>query len=128
VILLDTHAWLWLAGDTSYLSKRAASRIRSSTRLGVCTISIWEIAMLVGRGRLKFDRDLEGWFGQATTLDRLEMIPLSPTIGMRLAEMGRGFHGDPADRIIAATALTLGVNLVTQDEKLRAYKPLTCIW
>jgi PIN domain nuclease of toxin-antitoxin system len=128
VILLDTHAWVWFANESAKLSRKAIGRIRNAGRIAVCTISYWEIARLVSRGNLTFDRDLEEWFEQASSLPRVEITPMSPTIGARLAQIGDDFHGDPADRIIAATAMTHRVELITRDEKLHAYTPLRCVW
>lgn len=128
MILLDTHAWVWFAGESDRLSRKAAARIRNASRIGVCTISIWEVAMLYERGQVKFDRDLEQWLTQASSLPDLELCAISPAIGRHIYELGQDFHGDPADRIVAATALALGAELVTKDERMHAFKPLRCVW
>lgn len=128
MILLDTHAWVWFAGESGGLSRKAAARIRNASRIGVCTISIWEVSMLHERGQVKFDRELEEWLTQAAALEGLELVPMTPAIGRHIYELGRGFHGDPADRIIAATALALDADLVTKDERMHACKALRCVW
>jgi len=128
MIILDTHAWVWFATESASLSRKAAGRIRNAARIGVCTISFWEVAMLYSREQIKFDRDLEEWLAQAAALPGIEMIPMTPAVGARIAEFGDDFHGDPADRIIAATALAADSELVTKDERLRACKALRCVW
>jgi PIN domain nuclease of toxin-antitoxin system len=66
------------------------------------------------------------WVDGALEEDRLELLPLTPAV----ATLGSGLelHGDPGDRIIAATALLTGAALVTKDEKLQGYGPLKTVW
>jgi PIN domain nuclease of toxin-antitoxin system len=128
LILLDTHVWVWVATESDKLSRRAAGRIRNAGRIGVCTISYWEVAMLFSRGRVNLDRSLEEWLEQASSLPGIELIPLSPAIAVTIAELGEGMHGDPAGRIIAATALTHRAALITKDERMHEFKGLDCVW
>jgi PIN domain nuclease of toxin-antitoxin system len=128
MILLDTHVWIWLAADKQKLSRKAARRIAGASRLGLCTISLWEAAMLLQHGRLRVDRDLEEWLEQAAALPNLELFPISPAIATSVHSLGKDFHGDPADRIIAATAITHRATVITKDERLQSCERLTCVW
>ncbi len=84
--------------------------------------------MLVSKGRLQLDRDVLLWIRQALALPRVTLIPLSPEIAVTSTTLGPGFPGDPADRILAATALRLRTPLVTRDRRLRSLKTLSTIW
>jgi PIN domain nuclease of toxin-antitoxin system len=110
--VLDTHAWVWMSAGAPEVSKAATFRGRAV----VSAISVWEVAMLVQKGRLDLAPDVDTWI--SNNLKRpVELEPLSPSIciaNSRLAE----FHGDPADRLILATALTLGLPLITADKKI----------
>ncbi|MDI7267202.1 MAG: type II toxin-antitoxin system VapC family toxin [Myxococcota bacterium] len=128
MIVLDTHAWVWWAADDAALSAGARSAIRSARGLGVCTISLWEVAMLVARGRLRFDRDVLAWLEQALALPRVELLPVTPEIAVVATRLAPGFPEDPADRIIAATALCHRAPLVTKDAQLRRHRELGTCW
>ena len=65
VILLDTHAWVWHVAEPEKLSERAAAAIEESDRIAVSAISCWEVATLVSKGRLAFDRPTRDWLLQA---------------------------------------------------------------
>lgn len=95
-------------------------RIESARRILVPAISPWELAMLVAKRRLELDRPVIRWIGQALALPRVELAALTPAIAVRAAGLGAGFSGDPADRLIVATALEAGAPLFTRDASLRA--------
>jgi PIN domain nuclease of toxin-antitoxin system len=126
-LLLDTHAWIWWASESPKLSRRARTAAAKAARLGVSAISCWEVAMLVKKGRLELDRDVETWISQALALPRVELVAISPAIAVAAASFDR-FHGDPADRLIAASALAEGARLVTRDEGIRGAGVVDCLW
>ena len=84
--------------------------------------------MLVAKGRLVFDRDVEVWMELALRLPGIQLVHLSPRIAVRSARLEEGFLGDPADNIIVATALEYGCPIVSKDQKIRRYRPVRVIW
>ena len=128
MIVLDTHAWVWWATSSPNLSKRAARAIHAARTVYVSAISCWEVAMLVAKGRLVFDRDVAVWLDLALKLPGVELVALSPRIAVRSVKLEEGFLGDPADRIIVATALEYGCTIVSKDERIRTYPHVRVIW
>ena len=119
MILLDTHVLVWLDEGSPRLGKRARKTIDKSfeeSEVMVSAISFWEIAMLVRKNRLRLETDLAVWRDE---LIRLGLVELEVTgdIGIKAAGL-TPFHGDPADRFIAATALQHSLTLVTADKRL----------
>ena len=128
MILLDTHAWIWWATGSSQLSAKASKAIRTSDTIYVNAISCWEVGMLVAKKRLELDRDVEIWVDQALKLPKIQLIPLSPTIALKSTRLEGEFHGDPADRIIVATAREYGCPILSKDKRIRAFPGLKVIW
>lgn len=126
--LLDTHVWIWWVADRARLSRKAAHAIELAKRLAICDVSLWEAAMLIAKGRLLVDRDPREWLEQASAAPRLEVVPIRPIIAVRSTQLGHAFHGDPADRLIVATALVEGAPLVTKDERIRGWTAVQTIW
>jgi PIN domain nuclease of toxin-antitoxin system len=127
MIVLDTHAWLWWHAEPGKLSRRAREAIDGAERIIVSTISCWELAMLVGRERIKLDRDVKAWVGQALARERCVSAHLTEDIAIAAGSLA-GFVGDPADRIIYATATAVDARLVTRDRALRAYDRGRAVW
>ena len=128
MIVLDTHAWIWFASARKKLSTSAASACEDAKLLLVSAISVWEVAMLVSKGRIGFDRDVERWIQEALALPKVRLEPLTPGISVLSTRLPGSFHGDPADRIIAATALDHCAALVTKDVALRRYRHVRTVW
>jgi PIN domain nuclease of toxin-antitoxin system len=131
LIVLDTHAlvwWLTQAPGLSPAAKRAIGRNAGSGEIVVSAISILEIATAVRRGRLQFSVPLDQWLADTRSLPELRVEPVSAEIAALAGSMPEPMHGDPADRLIAATATLLGAALVTGDERLRAVPGLKTIW
>ena len=121
MILLDTHALLWLrAGDPSLGSATRAEiqQAWENDDLALSAISFWEIAVLRDRGRIQHPDDVALWRREQLGQGMVE-IPVDGEIGIRAATMV-DFHADPADRIIVATARG-GHRLVTADERILAW-------
>ena len=127
MIVLDTHAWIWWTADPGRLSARARHAIEQATAVGVAAISCWEVAMLVDKARLELDRDVLVWVKQALAQPRCAFLPLTAEIAVAAARLGDE-GGDPADRLIAATAISRHVPLVTKDQRLRRSTVLQTIW
>ena len=110
--VFDTHVWVWsAAGDPR------AEKIRAFAGTAVVSaISQWEVSMLAMKGRLTLKPDEETWFS-ANLAPPVSLAPLSAEISRTSCRLP-DFHGDPADRMIVATALTMGLPLVTADEKI----------
>jgi PIN domain nuclease of toxin-antitoxin system len=84
--------------------------------------------MLVTRGRIAFDRDVAEWVKIALALPKVWLAPVLPEIALVAAALGGGFPGDPADRLIAATAQHHRAALVTKDRRIRNSRALSVIW
>lgn len=131
MIVLDTHALLWWVNDPVALSKPAKMAIDeavNSRSVHASFISSWEIAMLVERGRLRLTLDVRDWLCRCEALPFLTFVPVSNAIAVESVRLPDFPHADPADRIIASTALSLGAHLVTKDDKLRNYPHVKTIW
>ena len=128
MIVLDTHAWIWLAADAKRIPAAARHAIDAADRVGVCAISLWEVAMLVAKGRLEFDRDTRTWLQQALALPRVELLPLTPELAVESAGLPATFPGDPADRLIVAAARLERAVLVTRDARIRGADAVKTVW
>jgi len=124
LILLDTHAWIWLLNGSERLGPKARKAIhRSLTEEAVLVsaISPWEVAMLVSKGRIVLDRDVGEWVETALSLPGIRLEPISPAVAVASTRLPGTIHSDPADRMIAATARHLGSTLITADQLLLDY-------
>jgi PIN domain nuclease of toxin-antitoxin system len=131
VIVLDTHALIWWADAGSKLSKKAAQAAKAESRrreMVASAVSVFEVVTLERRGRLEFKIPVTEWLANLRKLPELTFHPITDEIAERAGALGEVFPGDPADRLIAATALVLGVPLITQDTKLRAIPSLSTVW
>ena len=119
MLVLDTHVLVWLDEGNPRLGTNALQTINralASGQLGVASISFWEIAMLVRKKRLDIQIELDVWRIELLQKGLLE-IPLQGSIALRAGQL-QAFHGDPADRMIVATALENSAILVTADKKI----------
>lgn len=132
MILLDTHALIWWVSEPSRIPEKARRRIDAAVDAGalvaVSAISVWEVAMLVSRDRLTFTMSAEQWISHVEALPFLTFLPVDNRIAMRSVHLVDFPNRDPADRIIAATALGVDATVVTADARLRAYAPLKSVW
>ncbi|MGV3625276.1 MAG: type II toxin-antitoxin system VapC family toxin [Archangium sp.] len=128
VVLLDTHALLWLVDGSKALSRAAARAIERASRLLIADITLREIAWLHEHGRVELDSEPEDWLTRVISCFDLEVVPISPAIAQRSTRIAQQFHGDPADQLIAATAIELDIPLVTADTKLRKSNALRTVW
>lgn len=116
-IILDTHALLWWLGGSDRLSSAASDAIESAAAVAVSSVTFWEVGMLVAKGRVALDRPVVGWTHDLVASGEVADVAVDATIAARAAAL-EGFHGDPADRMIAATAIQLDALLVTTDRAL----------
>lgn len=127
MIVLDTHAWIWWASEPRRLGRRGRAAIEAADRVGVPAVCCFEVAAAIARGRITVDRAPLEWLQQALSLPRVELIPLTPPIAVKATQLG-AFHGDPADRLIVATAAVHAGTLVSRDRHIRAYAGVTSVW
>lgn len=121
MILLDTHVLVWLDEANPRLGRTAIEEIDAQFQAGdaaVSAISFWEVGTLVRKGRIRLDMELFAW-RQDFLGHGLVEFPVTGEIGVRAAGLA-GFHGDPADRLIAATALRHSAMLLTADKRILA--------
>ncbi len=129
--LLDTHAFVWWLAQPSKLSAAARRAIEQGKRQGqlsVSAMSVFELTTLVRRGRLDLSVEVGEWLEAARSLPELTFLPITGEIGQVAGSFGDVVRGDPADRIIAATALVHGARLVSADEKLSTVPSLDVVW
>jgi PIN domain nuclease of toxin-antitoxin system len=122
VLLLDTHALVWLVLDSPRLGKLA--RRRAARGAHVSAITFWELEMLAEAGRLRLGTTIAEARDVVLRTNVTE-VPIDGVIAMTAARLG--MHGDPGDRFIVATALTHGATLMTADEKIRSMKSLRTV-
>jgi PIN domain nuclease of toxin-antitoxin system len=129
MILLDTHALIWAVADRKRLSKAATAAIvkaQGEDGIALAAISLWELAMLVERGRVQAYGTVDASVRLLT--EGVIIRPITAEIAALAAQFPSDYPRDPADRLIGATAKAEGIPLVTRDEKLRASPVLETIW
>ena len=130
MIVLDTHIWIWWIASPDKLSPTAIQAIENEiphNGLRISSISAWEVAMLVSRGRLELTMDAAAWIARSESLPFIRFIPIDNRIALRAVSLPASAPSDPADRIIAATALTLGTPIVTMDKRMGTIENLRII-
>jgi len=124
-LLLDTHVWLWwLTGDAPRFIEGARSLLQRACDGGdllVSDISYWEVAMKAGKGKLRLPMDAADWLDRAADTAGFRSCPVSREVLLQSTRLAGNVHGDPADRMLMATAQLLGVPLVTADKAIIAY-------
>ncbi|MBS0616584.1 MAG: type II toxin-antitoxin system VapC family toxin [Spirochaetes bacterium] len=125
MILLDTHIWVWLIAGSDKLRKSGLlgeilTHAKSST-IRIAAISMWEVAMLEAKKRLSFSESTQQWLEHASAAPGLAVEPITPKIAFESANLPGIFHGDPADRLIVATARVSNLSLCTVDENILRY-------
>ena len=129
-ILLDTHVLLWWKADRRRLSVAARRHIDDAAELLISPMTFWEIAMLVGKERIALDRPTSSWSHDVLAEARVSLAPLTAEIAVTAGGL-RPFPGDPVDRILTATAVELGVPILTKDARIRSQargNSLRAVW
>ncbi len=116
--LLDTNTWIRFFSDPNALSDVATESLAEEGLLALSTISLVEVTQKAATGKLTFRVSLAKWMETALPPHRIELLSISPDIAREAHSLGDAFHGDPADRIITATARVHGLTVVTADKKL----------
>ncbi|MEW5818373.1 MAG: type II toxin-antitoxin system VapC family toxin [Spirochaetota bacterium] len=124
-VLLDTHIWIWLLEGSPHLENAELLSIVNQAAhnglLRVSAISMWEVGMLEAKGRIRFSISCLEWVRRALSVPGMRLEPLTPEIAVESSRLPGNFHGDPANRIIIATARHIQALLITRDERIKMY-------
>ncbi len=127
-VVLDTHVWIWLMeGVAGELGRHTVGLIDEASRRGrvlVSPISMWEAGMLESKGRVRFSMELRAWVRKALAAPGVHVANLTPEVALDAARLPAPVHGDPADRMLIATARLAGASLVTRDAAILEYARL----
>jgi len=130
MILVDTHVVVFLALDADRISRKATASIKDARRdgggLAISDITLFELAMLVSKGKIRLDMSLESFLQEIEA--RFVVLPISARICVRAIGLPAHYPRDPADRMIGATALVEGLTLLTADRAIHRSKALRAIW
>jgi PIN domain nuclease of toxin-antitoxin system len=129
-VILDTHIWVWWLLPSSPLPDRermALDRIATDNGILVPAICLWEAQMLHRKKRIELPVPFATWLRRATAADMLNVLPLNADTVIAVDDLPAGFHGDPADRMIVATARVHDLSLATHDDAIRKSR-LVKIW
>jgi PIN domain nuclease of toxin-antitoxin system len=129
VIVLDPHALLWWALDPGKLSPAAAATVREMEQRGgfASSISLWELGTKIQRGKLELGISIEEFARRIERTAIVQVLAVDTATWLRSVELVWD-HRDPADRVIVATSVLLGVPLVTADNEIHRFGGVTCIW
>jgi len=128
VIVIDTHTFVWWRDENENLSRRAKHAIESAGRILVPTACCFELATLERRGRIRLDRGVVAWIRAALAAPGVEAFPVTSDIATEAGRLPDTFPGDPVDRIVYATAVSLQTPIVTRDRRITEHDPARVIW
>ena len=129
-VLLDTHMWIWWLTPESPLTSRerqALDRAAEDRELCLAAISLWEAQVLHAKKRIELPVPFSEWISNAADARMLMLLPLDIDVVIAADSLPLGFHGDPADRLIVATARAHAMALATHDSMIRKSRAVT-LW
>jgi len=122
-VLLDSHVWIWWVTGQKDLAPAKRARLDGLAEAGtppfLSAISLWEAQMLYRKNRLTLEIDFPVWLTEASDPMVVQVLPIDTSVILTLDKLPDRFHGDPADRIIVATAEAHGMALMTDDKAIR---------
>lgn len=119
--LLDTHIWLRYQGISGDVRKAALPILHEAAAAGllyVSVISIWELALLVKRGKISLNTSVDRWTQAALSMQGINLLSFTPEIAIESVHLPDSVHKDPADRILIASARVERLTLVTRDDEI----------
>lgn len=125
-VLLDTHVVQWWSAEPERLSPAAGATVAAADELAVAAITWFELAWLARRGRIVVEIPVRSWLEQLSL--QVRTLGLTAAIADTAAGLPTDFPGDPADRLVYATAVEHGVRLVTKDARLRDRPGSITVW
>jgi PIN domain nuclease of toxin-antitoxin system len=127
-LILDTHALVWAAENSTQLGKNAKEALTGLGRddIGVSALSLLELAMLVSKGRLQVS-NADGAKAIGNLASRVTVVPLDAETAWEAMTLDLP-QSDPFDRVIVATAKRLNMPLVTKDRQIRKARLVTTLW
>ncbi|MBI5186155.1 MAG: type II toxin-antitoxin system VapC family toxin [Nitrospinae bacterium] len=128
--ILDTHAWFWAMESPEKIPKRSLDILKNEENFpfGLSTISLWELAKLVEKGRITLSIPLAEWIAQALPPEFIEVIPITPQVAIGSTQLPGPFHTDPADQLIVSTTRSQDAVLITADKQIHKYGHVKTIW
>jgi len=130
IALLDTHVLLWWFEQPKHLSpaqRRVLNKAGEARAVGVSDVTLWEVALLLERDRIRLAMPLDEWLARATAAPLVERCGMSPSIAREMIDLTGTRDWDPADRVLVATARVLGVPLLTSDSRIIDSRLVTTI-
>lgn len=128
LLLLDTHVWVWaVLGETARVGREVPNLISAAVqtrRVRVSAVSVWEAGRAITRGRLPIRGTWDEWLSFAVAAYGGTIYPVDRAVAAASVQLPALDHGDPADRLLIATARLMGARLATADEKIIAYGEL----
>lgn len=122
MVLLDTHIWIWWLFADSRLTaeeRLELDRLASNHEVAISAISVWEVQMLVRKRRISIHLPFEQWIREATRPDVVNIVPLDSNVAIAVYNLPADFHGDPADKMVIASAISRNYTLATDDNAIR---------
>jgi PIN domain nuclease of toxin-antitoxin system len=130
MILIDTHILLWLALEEERLSRAAVAAIhdarKRSVAIAISDISLWEISLAARKNRVPFVTSSTAFLEEVES--RFQILPITARASELAAHLPKSFPKDPADRIIAGTALARAIPLITADTAILRSRAIETIW
>lgn len=125
-VLLDTHVVQWWSAEPDRLSSRASTLLNDATELVVAAITWYELAWLARHERIAVRIPIRSWLEQLAA--GMRTLTITPAIAETAVSLPDSFPGDPADRLIYATAVEHGLTLVSKDNRLRRHSASVAVW
>lgn len=119
-VLLDSHILHWWSSEPDRLSRAATQAVTEADELAVASITWFELAWLAHHERIVLTIPIRAWLEQLAS--QVRTVGTTPAVAATAVALPTSFPGDPADRLIYATAIELGLVLVTKDERLRGHR------
>ncbi len=126
-MVLDTHAWVWWMGRDARVPAPARRALEQEETFYISAMSVMELSCLVRRDRVRLAMPYSAWLPAALDARVVTVIPMDSDVARRAGELPWD-HGDPADRVVVATAAHLNVPLVTADARIRRSGLVPTVW